>query len=71
MKLSGTWVVQSVKHSTLIQVMNSQFMSSSPMMGSVLTAHILEPASDSISLFLCSFPTHAHAHAQSLSQNKD
>ena len=33
----GAWVVQSVKHLTLAQVMISQFMSSSPTLGSVLT----------------------------------
>ena len=37
---------------TLAQVMISQFMSSSPMSGSVLTAHSLELASDSVSASL-------------------
>ena len=37
------------KHPTSAQVMVSQFMSSSPTSGSVLTAQSLEPASDSVS----------------------
>ena len=45
----GTWVVQSVEDPTLAQVMISQFMSSSPASGSVLTAQSLEPALDSVS----------------------
>ena len=45
----GTWVAQSVKHSTLAQVMISRSVSSSPASGSVLTAQSLEPASDSVS----------------------
>ena len=62
----GTWVAQSVKGPTSAQVMISQFMSSSPVSGSVLTAQSLEPASDSVSpslslLLSCS-------HAVSLSQ---
>ena len=39
----------SVKHLTLAQVMISQFESSSPTSGSVLTAQSLEPVSDSVS----------------------
>ena len=42
-------MAQSVKHLTLAQAMISQFVSSSPMLGSVLTAQSLEPASDSVS----------------------
>ena len=38
-----------VEHPTLAQVMISQFVSSSPVLGSVLTAQSLEPASDSVS----------------------
>ena len=38
------------------QVMISQFVSSSPTSGSVLTAHSLEPASDSVSPSLSAFP---------------
>ena len=45
----GTWVAQSVKHPTLAQVMISQFVSSSPTSGSVLTAQSLETASHSVS----------------------
>ena len=44
----GAWVVQLVKHMTSAQVMISQFVGSSPMSGSVLTAQSLEPASDSV-----------------------
>ena len=45
----------SVKFPTLAQVMISRFVSSSPTSGSVLTAHSLKPASDSVShpLSLC------------------
>ena len=42
-------MVQSVKHPTWAQVMISQFVSSIPALGSVLTAQSLEPASDSTS----------------------
>ena len=42
-------MAQSVKHPTSAQVMISQLLSSSPMLGSVLTAQSLEPASDSVS----------------------
>ena len=45
----GAWVVQSVERPTLAQVMISQFVSSSPTSGSVLTAQSLKPASDSVS----------------------
>ena len=41
-------MAQSVKCPALAQVMISQFMGSSPMSGSVLTAQSLEPASDSV-----------------------
>ena len=40
----GTWVAQSVKHPTSVQVMISQFMGWSPASGSMLTAQSLEPA---------------------------
>ena len=51
----GCWVAQPVKCLTSAQVMISQFMGSSPVLGSVLTAQNLEPASDSLSpsLSLC------------------
>ena len=45
----GTWVAQSVKCPTSVQVMILQSMSSSPVLDSVLTAQSLEPASDSVS----------------------
>ena len=54
----------SVKHLTLAQVMISQFMGSSPALGSVLTAQSLEPTKDSVSLSLCPSP----AYSLSLSQ---
>ena len=40
----GTWVAQLVKCPTSAQVMVSQFIGSSPVSGSVLTAQSLEPA---------------------------
>ena len=55
LEISSLWstrVAQSVKRPTSVQVMISQFMGSSPTLGSVLTAHSLEPASDSVSLSL-------------------
>ena len=39
--IQGTWVAQSVKHLTSVQVMISRFMSSSPVSGSVLTVQSL------------------------------
>ena len=45
----GAWVAQSVKCPTSAQVMVSQSVSSSPALGSVLTAQSLEPVSDSVS----------------------
>ena len=42
----GAWVAQSVKHPTSAQVMISQFVSSSPASGSVLTAQSLESPLD-------------------------
>ena len=48
----GTWVAQLVKHPTSAQVMISQFVSSSPTSGSVLTAWNLEPASGSVCVSL-------------------
>ena len=47
--MGGAWVAQSVKHPTSAQVMISWFVSSSPALGSVLTAQSLKPASDSVS----------------------
>ena len=48
-KNRGAWVAQSVRRLTLAQVMIIQFVSSSPTLGSVLTAQSLEPTSDSVS----------------------
>ena len=48
-KYRGHLVVPSVKRPTSAQVMISQFVSSSPVLGSVLTDRSLEPASDSVS----------------------
>ena len=45
-------MAQSVKRPTSAQVMISQFVSSSPASGSVLTAQTLEPTSDSMSVCL-------------------
>ena len=59
-------MTQSVKRLTLAQVMILQFLGLSPMSDSVLTAQSLEPASDSVSLSLCSSP----AHTLSLSLSK-
>ena len=49
LQTEGAWVAQSVKCLTLAQVMISQFMSSSPTLGCVLTAQSLELALDSMS----------------------
>ena len=45
--MRGAWVAQSVERLTSAQVMISRFVSSSPALGSVLTAQSLDPASDS------------------------
>ena len=52
----GTWAVQSVKRPTPAQVTISQFVSSSPGSGSVLTARSPEPASRSVSPSLAAPP---------------
>ena len=65
-KPRGAWVAQSVKHPTSVQIVISRFVSSSPMLGSVLTAQSGEPASDSVSPSL-SVPS---LLAHSLSINK-
>ena len=49
-------MAQLVECPTLAQVMISRFMSLSPMLGFVLTAQSLEPASDSVSPSLCPSP---------------
>ena len=56
LKIRGTWVAQLVEHPISAEVMLSQFVSSSPMSGSMLTAQSLEPASDSVSPFLSALP---------------
>ena len=63
--LRGTWVAQSVKWPTSAQVTISWFVSSRPTLGSLLTVRSLLGIL-SLSLSLCSSPTHTH----SLSQNK-
>ena len=52
----AAWLAQLVKHATSAQVMISQSVGSSPVLGSVLTAQSLEPASDSVSPFLSAPP---------------
>ena len=49
-------MAQSVESPTSIQIMISQFMSSSSVLGSVLTAQGLEPALNSVSLSLFAPP---------------
>ena len=49
-------MAQSVGHPTSAQVMMSQSVSSSPTLGSVLTAQSLEPTSDSVSASLSAPP---------------
>ena len=53
---AGHWVAQSAKHLTLAQVMISQFVSSSPVVGSVLTAQSRGPALDTVSPSLSAPP---------------
>ena len=65
----GTWVAQWVKCPISAQVMISQLVSSSPTLGSVLTAQSLELASDSVSASLSVFPLLAlYSISLSLSQ---
>ena len=54
--LKGTWVVQSVKHPTLVQVMISQLVGPGPTSGPVLTAQSLKSASNSVSPSLSAPP---------------
>ena len=49
MTIGGTWEAQSVKHPASAQVMIAPFPSSSPELGSALTAQSLEPVLDSVS----------------------
>ena len=55
--MRGAWEAQVVKYPTSAQVMISQCMSSSPGLGSVLTAQSMEPASDSVSPSLSAPPS--------------
>ena len=57
--MRGAWVAQSVKHPTSARVMISRSVSSSPTLGSVLTAQSLEPISDSVSPSLWPSPIRA------------
>ena len=61
----GAWVAQSVKRPTSAQVMISQFVSSSPALGSGLTAQSPEPALDSVSPPLSAPPLLAHCFSLS------
>ena len=61
----GARGARSVEHPTSAHVMISRFMGSSPASGSVLTAHRLEPALDSVSPCL-SAPPPAHILSFSL-----
>ena len=65
----GAWVAQSLKRLTSAQVMISRFLSLSPKWGSVLTAQILEPASDSVFHSLSAPPP--PVLSLSLSKNKE
>ena len=56
MQVRGDWVAQSTECPTSAQVMISPSVSSGPMLGSVLTAQSLEPASDSASPSLSAPP---------------
>ena len=55
----GAWVAQLAKRLISAQVMISQFVSSSPMVGSVLTALSLEPTLDAVSPSVCPSPARA------------
>ena len=57
--MRDAWVAQLGKHLTMAQVMLLWLVSSSPMLGSVLTGQNLDPALDSVSLSLCSSPASA------------
>ena len=66
--LRGSWVAQSVKNPTSAQVMISQFVNSSPALGSVLTVQSLGPALDSVSPSLSDPPWLTLCLSVSLSQ---
>ena len=53
----GAWMAQSVKGPTSAQIMISQFVGSSPTLGSAVTElQSLQPASDSVSPYLSAPP---------------
>ena len=60
-------MAQSFEHLTSAQVMISQFIGSSPTLGSVLRTQSLVLASDSVSISLCPFLTSALPLSLSLS----
>ena len=62
LNMRGVWVAQSVKCPTLAQVTISQFVSSRPALGSLLSSRSLEPTSDSVFLSL------SRPHSCSVSQ---
>ena len=66
----GTRAAQSVERQTSAQVMISQFVSSSPASGSVLTAQSLGPASDSVYPSLSVPPPLMFSLSLSLSKTK-
>ena len=68
--LWGSWVAQSVKRLTSVQVMISLLLGLSSVPGSVLTAQSLEPALDSVSPSLSLCPSLAHALSLSGSLSK-
>ena len=63
-------MAQLVEHLTSAQVMIPLFVSSSPVLGSVLTAQSLEPASDSLSPSLSARPPLTLSLSLSLSKIK-
>ena len=67
----GTWVAELVKRPTPAQVTISQFVSSSPPLGSVLTAQSLEGACFRfcVSFSLCPSPTCTLSVPQKLKKN--
>ena len=69
-KIRGAWMAQSVECPTSAQVMISRFVSSSPTLGSVLTARSLEPASDSVTPSLSAPPLLVLSSSLSLSLSK-
>ena len=62
----GAWMAQLVERPASAQIMDLWFVSSSPMLGSVLTARSLEPASDTVSPSLSVPPMLALSLSRSL-----